>query len=271
MPELPEVETTRLGILPHIRKQKVTQVIIRNRRLRWPIPYNLNRELPEHVVDNVQRRAKYLLFHTDAGTMIVHLGMSGSLSIVSSNKPASKHDHMDIYFGNRKILRLTDPRRFGSVLWTKQPPERHKLLRGLGPEPLSDNFNADYLYQLSRGRRVAVKNFIMNSHIVVGIGNIYASEALYLGGINPKRAAKNISLQRYKHLVTAIRTVLNAALESGGSTLRDFSTPDGKPGYFQHHFKVYGKTGLACEKCKHLIRQITLGQRSTFYCPHCQK
>ena len=197
--------------------------------------------------------------------------MSGSLRIVRADEPAGKHDHMDICFGQKTILRFNDPRRFGSVLWTRKPAEQHKLLASLGPEPLSEEFHADYLYTLSRRRKVAAKNFIMNSHIVVGVGNIYASEALFLAGIHPGRQAGKISRERYTSLVNAIRDVLNAALLSGGSTLKDFVTPDGQPGYFQHHFRVYGKTGEPCGACNKPIRQITLGQRSTFYCPSCQR
>jgi len=271
MPELPEVETTRLGVLPHIRNKKVIGVTIRNRQLRWPIPRTLQQKLTGHKITTIQRRAKYLLFITDAGTMIVHLGMSGSLRIVKAGETAGKHDHVDILFTQKKVLRFNDPRRFGCILWTARPPAQHKLLAALGPEPLDKDFSVDYLYALSRQRKVTIKNFIMNSRVVVGIGNIYASEALFMAGIHPRRQAGNISRQGYAGLINAIHEVLNAALLAGGSTLKDFTTPDGQPGYFQHHFKVYGKTKLPCDTCGTAIRQITLGQRASFYCPACQK
>lgn len=271
MPELPEVEITRQGILPYVKGKKVTRIIVRNRRLRWPLPHSLNKELPEQIITDVQRRAKYLLFTAGTGTMLIHLGMSGSLSIVSNKVPAKKHDHMDIYFNNRKILRFNDPRRFGSVLWTRRPPEQHRLLKFLGPEPLSEAFHAEYLYRLSRKRKVAIKNLIMNSRVVVGVGNIYASEALFLAGINPKRTAAAISMARCGRLVGAIQSVLESALKSGGSTLKNFVAPNGQAGYFQHHFQVYGKAGQPCVQCGEPIKQVTIGQRSTCYCTHCQK
>lgn len=271
MPELPEVETTRLGILPYIKGKQIRHITVRERRLRWPVPRTLNKTLTGQTINDVLRRGKYLLFKTDIGTLILHLGMSGSLRICTSKEPATKHDHFDICLNNNKCLRLNDPRRFGCVLWTTQATEKHKLLKSLGPEPFDDSFNADYLYQRSRKRKLAIKNFIMDAHVVVGVGNIYASESLFLAGINPKRAAGNISLARYERLVSTIKEVLTAALNAGGSTLKDFTAPNGKPGYFQHHFKVYGKTGLACENCNSAIHQITLGQRSTFYCPSCQR
>lgn len=271
MPELPEVEITRLGILPYIEGKQIRHITIRERRLRWPIPKTLNTTLKGQTINAVLRRGKYLLFKTDIGTLILHLGMSGSLRICTSKDPVGRHDHLDICLDNNKCLRLNDPRRFGCVLWTRQAADKHRLLKYLGPEPFGDQFNAGYLYQLSGKRRLAVKNFIMNSRVVVGVGNIYASEALFLAAINPKRAAGKISMARYERLVTAIKDVLTAALNSGGSTLKDFIAPDGQPGYFQHHFRVYGKTGLACENCNNAIRKITLGQRSTFYCPSCQR
>lgn len=271
MPELPEVETTRQGILPYCKQQIVTDVVIRNRRLRWPISSSLRKQLSGQLINDVQRRAKYLLFITDSGTLILHLGMSGSLRISNSKEEVQKHDHVDILLSNKKILRFNDPRRFGSLHWTRQPTEKHKLLCSLGPEPLEDLFTAQYLYEKSRKRKVAVKNFIMNSHVVVGVGNIYASESLYIAGIHPKRMASKISSKRYELLVVAIREVLSAAIDAGGSTLNDFIKPDGQPGYFQHHFRVYGKTGTTCEQCGREILQDTLGQRSTFYCGSCQR
>ncbi|TNG00998.1 MAG: bifunctional DNA-formamidopyrimidine glycosylase/DNA-(apurinic or apyrimidinic site) lyase [Gammaproteobacteria bacterium] len=270
MPELPEVETTRLGIIDHIKGQTVKQVIVRDRRLRWPISDLIGRSLPGQVILDIRRRGKYLLIDTAAGTLIVHLGMSGNLHIVADNEPAKAHDHVDLLFSQGQCLRYNDPRRFGSMHWTEQPAEKHPLLSSLGPEPLSDAFQADYLYQQSRQRKTTVKNFIMDSHVVVGVGNIYASESLFLAGIHPLRPAGRISRHRYSVLVDAIRQVLLHALASGGSTLRDFIQPDGKPGYFQHHFHVYDKTGEPCEKCGKPIKRKKVGQRSTYYCGHCQ-
>ena len=271
MPELPEVETTRRGISPHCLQQTISDVIIRNRKLRWPIANSLPRELRGQQIKDIQRRAKYLLLVTDSGTLILHLGMSGSLRICDKDEAIKKHDHVDIVLSSQQILRFNDPRRFGSLHWTRQAVEKHKLLRVLGPEPLEETFNAQYLYNISRRRKVAIKSLIMNSHIVVGVGNIYASESLYLAGINPGRAASRISLPRYEKLVAAIKQVLQAAIESGGSTLNDFIQPDGQPGYFQHHFRVYGKAGQPCEQCGQPISQITQGQRSTFFCKSCQR
>ncbi len=271
MPELPEVETTRRGIQPHVHQQKVTQVIIHNRKLRWPVTRTLESNLTGQTISKLNRRAKYLLFETNRGSMILHLGMSGSLRIVDIQDEVKKHDHAEFHFDNGKILRFNDPRRFGSIHWTTRAVDKHKLLEPLGPEPLEDGFDSNYLFQQSRNRKVAIKNFIMNSHIVVGVGNIYASESLYLAGIHPKRAANKVSKARYEKLATTIKQVLAAAIESGGSTLNDFIKPDGQPGYFQHHFSVYGKTGEPCENCGQPIKQITLGQRSTFFCSSCQK
>mgnify|MGYP001812885080 FL=1 len=271
MPELPEVETTRRGIAPHITGRTVRRVVVRDRRLRWPVPRRLAEELTGQVIDHVGRRAKYLLLETDTGTAILHLGMSGSLKLVDSSKPPAKHDHVDLQLDDGRTLRFTDPRRFGSLHWTTRPVVTHRLLRDLGPEPLDTAFSGDYLYGLSRGRRVAVKNFIMNSHIVVGIGNIYASEALYMAGIHPKRLAGRISRQKYTLLCEVVREVLQDAIAAGGTTLRDFVNGEGKPGYFRQHLNVYGRSGQPCISCHVPIREIRLGQRSTFYCPKCQR
>ncbi len=271
MPELPEVETSRRGIEPHILNQRVTSITVRQRKLRWPVPRQLDQQLPGQQVTQVARRGKYILLYTDAGTVIIHLGMSGSLRVLDSDSAADKHDHIDISFANQKVLRLRDPRRFGCVLWTLKDPVKHKLIASLGPEPLSDEFNTEYLYQISRKRQVAIKTFIMNSHIVVGVGNIYASEALYMAGINPKRQASKISLARYDALVSAIKTVLQRAIKQGGTTLRDFTRQDGKPGYFQQQLSVYGRADQPCKQCGSGIKQFTQAQRSTFYCPKCQK
>lgn len=271
MPELPEVETSRRGIEPHILNQQVTEVIVRQKKLRWPIPDTLKKQMPGHIVTTVERRGKYLLITTEIGTLIIHLGMSGSLRILDKAIPAEKHDHLDIVFSNNKLLRLRDPRRFGAALWTKKDPLKHKLLVTLGPEPLTDDFNAKLLYTLSRSRKVAVKTFIMNSQVVVGVGNIYANESLFMAGINPKTSAHRISLKRYQRLVDAIQQVLKRSIEQGGTTLRDFTREDGKPGYFQQTLSVYGRAGEPCLQCQTPIKQITQGQRSTFYCPACQK
>jgi formamidopyrimidine-DNA glycosylase len=270
MPELPEVETTRRGIAPHVTGECITRVIVRNPDLRWPVTRRLANELTGQVVRRVNRRAKYLLLETDAGTAILHLGMSGSLKLVAAREPAMKHDHVDIVFG-KTALRLTDPRRFGSLHWTRRPARQHRLLAALGPEPLGDDFSGDYLYAQSRGRRVAIKPFIMNSQIVVGIGNIYANEALFMAGIHPKRAAGRISRRKYALLVEVIREVLSDAIDQGGTTLRDFVSGEGKPGYFSQHLNVYGRAGQPCISCRVPIREVRQGQRATFYCPKCQK
>ena len=270
MPELPEVETTRRGISPHISGRCVSGVIVRNPNLRWPVSRRLAAELTGQIITAVERRAKYLLLRTGRGTAIIHLGMSGSLRIVDPESTPGKHDHVDILFQDR-ALRLTDPRRFGSLHWTRRPPEEHRLLRDLGPEPLGPAFSGDYLYRVSRGRKVAVKQFIMNSHVVVGVGNIYANEALYMAGLNPRRAAGRISRQKYHLLDEVIREVLNDAITEGGTTLRDFVNGNGEPGYFRIKLNVYGKTGEPCVSCRARIREIRQGQRATFFCPVCQK
>jgi formamidopyrimidine-DNA glycosylase len=270
MPELPEVETSRRGIAPWIEGQTVTKLIIRERRLRWPIPASLEKNLSSQKIHTVRRRAKYLLFDTDRGSAILHLGMSGSVRIIDSLEPATKHDHVDMRFDNGKALRFRDPRRFGSLLWALSA-EEHKLLRHLGPEPLSADFDAHYLWKKSRARRVTIKQFIMNASIVVGIGNIYASEALFGAGIHPKRAAGRISAERLATLVASIKSVLERAIEAGGTTLQDFYGGDGEPGYFKQQLNVYGRDKLPCQVCKTDIRATVLAQRSTFYCHHCQR
>jgi formamidopyrimidine-DNA glycosylase len=270
MPELPEVETSRRGIAPWVEKQKVCEVIVRDRRLRWPIPLDIDQRLPGQEILSVSRRAKYLLFETAAGWAMLHLGMSGSVRIIDADEPAAKHDHFDIIFTSGKALRFRDPRRFGSLLWTSKPHD-HALLRNLGPEPLSDEFDGDYLWQQARGRRVSIKQFIMNAGIVVGAGNIYASESLFLARIHPKRAAGRISIERMSRLSDAIKSVLELAIEAGGTTLQDFHGGDGEPGYFSQQLNVYGREGLPCTTCKTPIRAIVLGQRSTFYCTKCQR
>ncbi|MHB8404882.1 MAG: bifunctional DNA-formamidopyrimidine glycosylase/DNA-(apurinic or apyrimidinic site) lyase [Gammaproteobacteria bacterium] len=270
MPELPEVETARRGIEPHLLNRTVSTVVVRDKRLRWPVPRALIETLPGQRINSVTRRGKYLLLHTPAGTALLHLGMSGSLRVLPADTPAEKHDHLDIVLDSGRALRLRDPRRFGTLLWTTSDPGGHKLLRMLGPEPLGDDFDGDYLFAKARRRKVAIKNFIMNGHIVVGVGNIYASEALFLARINPQRTAGKISRERYQALAKAIRKVLNAAIKAGGTTLRDFSRADGEPGYFRQHLRVYGRAGKPCKRCGTTIAARVTGQRSTYYCPGCQ-
>lgn len=269
MPELPEVETTKRGIAPYVTGHKVTEVLIRVKKLRWPIPNNLNKYLSKQTFISTSRRAKYLLLKNNNGHLVIHLGMSGSLRITEPDSVAEKHDHLDIVF-DQHILRFRDPRKFGAILWTSQDPLKHKLLKSLGPEPLDDEFNADYLYQCSRHRKISIKEFIMNSHIVVGVGNIYATEALFNSGIHPTRSAGNISHTRYLLLVDEIKQVLTKAIESGGTSLRDFTREDGKPGYFQQELNVYGRAKLPCVVCSRPLRAIKQGQRTTTYCTQCQ-
>lgn len=271
MPELPEVETTRRGIAPHVTGRTIRDVVVRNAHLRWPVPRRLRQLLQGKTMQDVGRRGKYLLLTTDGGTLIMHLGMSGSLRILPSGTTAGKHDHVDILLDDDRCLRLNDPRRFGSIHWTTRDPALHPLLRDLGPEPLGTRFDAGYLHGLARGRRIAVKQFIMDSHVVVGVGNIYANEALYRAGIHPARAAGRISQARYARLAMAIREVIRDAITHGGTTLRDFVASDGRPGYFRHELQVYGRAGEPCAGCGATLRHITQGQRSTFYCPRCQR
>lgn len=270
MPELPEVETTRRGIAPFIEGRTICRVDIRENRLRWEVPPDLSQRLLEQKILRVNRRGKYLLLATPVGTLIIHLGMSGSLRIVGDRDLPRKHDHIDFVFSNSIVLRFNDPRKFGAVLFTEELPERHPLLSSLGLEPLADDFDGTYLYQQSRQRKCAVKAFIMNAGIVVGVGNIYANESLYLAGIRPSRAAGNISLQRYQRLAEAIKAVLIRSIELGGTTLRDFVNEQGRPGYFQQSLSVYGREGQACRHCATLISQSRIAQRSSFFCPVCQ-
>ena len=269
MPELPEVETSRRGIAPWLENQRVSKVTVRERRLRWPVPLEIDTKLPGQRILSLRRRAKYLLFATDAGTVMLHLGMSGSVRIVDADEPAGKHDHVDIELADGKALRFRDPRRFGSLLWTDDP-ERHPLIRNLGPEPLGAEFDDDYLWQAARGRRVNIKQFIMNASVVVGVGNIYASESLFMAGIHPKRRAYRISRKRMGILVDAIKSVLAQAIDAGGTTLQDFYSVDGEPGYFQQQLQVYDRGGEPCRQCRRPVSVVTLGQRSSFYCKNCQ-
>lgn len=270
MPELPEVETSRRGIAPWMENRRVTAITVRDRRLRWPVPENFEGELLGQTILGLKRRAKYLLIETDTGTALLHLGMSGSLRIIDPSEPAGKHDHVDIAMDNGKALRFRDPRRFGSLLWAKDPAQ-HPLLKDLGPEPLAEAFDGDYLWRTARGRRIAIKPFIMSAQVVVGVGNIYASEALFLAGIHPKRAAGRVSRTRMAKLADAIKAVLKRAIKAGGTTLRDFHGGDGEPGYFRQKLSVYGRDEEPCRQCGSPISVIVLGQRSTFYCKRCQR
>ena len=271
MPELPEVETTLRGLAPHLLGQRVADVLIRNPQLRWPVPKSLPKLLRGKTVLALRRRAKYLLVQFEHGTLILHLGMSGSLRILPAKTPPEKHDHFDLVLDSGKLMRLRDPRRFGAVLWHGGDAAEHPLLAALGPEPLDRNFNGAYLYQATRKRKAAVKLVVMDSHLVVGVGNIYANEALFRAGIRPQLAANKLTQPRYAKLAQSIQETLRAAIKLGGSTLRDFTNSSGEPGYFQQHYFVYGRTGEPCRKCGTAIRQIRQGQRSSFYCPQCQR
>ena len=270
MPELPEVETTRRGLAPHVTGRHVHGVIARRATLRWPIPADLHEVLVGQPVLAVRRRAKYLLIDVPSGSVIIHLGMSGSLRVLPGDTPLRTHDHVDICLDNGHVLRLNDPRRFGAVLW--QPAgTTHELLAGLGPEPLTDAFDGDYLFERSRGRKTAVKAFVMDQAVVVGVGNIYAAESLYLAGISPLRPAGGISRQRYRQLGERIKQVLGYSIERGGTTLRDFISPDGLPGYFEQELLVYGREGQPCKGCGRALKHATIGQRATVWCGYCQR
>ena len=272
MPELPEVETTRRGIEPHIQGQTIEKVVVREKKLRWPVPARLNALLTGKTVLSVRRRAKYLLVDVATGTVMIHLGMSGSLRIVPAQTPAKKHDHVDFRMADGKVLRFRDPRKFGSIHWLDaEDIAIHPLLASLGPEPLEGDFHGDLLYTLSRKRKAPVKTFIMDSHIVVGVGNIYANEALFRAGIRPSKEAGRISLAKYRALASAIREILAEAIRVGGTTLRDFTGGDGEPGYFKQSLSVYGRGGETCVKCSADLKEIRLGQRSTVYCGRCQR
>jgi len=271
MPELPEVETTMRGVKPHIIEQKITDVIVRHPRLRWPVPPDLKQHLVGQVLHKLSRRNKYLLFHFANGTLILHLGMSGRLRVLAENAPANKHDHVDICFGKHKYLRFTDPRRFGALLWTSEDPALHPLLADIGPEPLTNAFNGDYLWECARGRKVPVKSFIMDGKIVAGVGNIYATEALFQVRIRPSQPAGKVSRVHYQALAEAIKKVLRQAIEKGGTTLKDYTQSDGKPGYFRIELQAYGHDGEPCPRCKTTLKTMRIGQRSSVYCPHCQR
>ena len=271
MPELPEVETTLSGIEPFVNGQVLSSVVVRNASLRWPIPVEALKALVGQKIKRLERRAKYILMHTDVACILLHLGMSGSLRVVDIGQAHAKHDHLDLEFNDEKIVRLNDPRRFGCCLVIDEPVDQHKLLAKLGPEPLGDAFSADRLFKLSRGKTQAIKNFIMDNKTVVGVGNIYASESLFKAGIRPTVAAKRISRARYAILADEIITVLSKAIRAGGTTLSDFTQADGKPGYFAQELQVYGRLGEPCNQCGTKIQSKVIGQRNTFFCRTCQQ
>jgi formamidopyrimidine-DNA glycosylase len=270
VPELPEVETTRRGIRAALRGRRIEAFVVREPRLRWRIDAALPSVLAGKRVRDVRRRAKYLLIDLDGGTLILHLGMSGSLRVLAPSTPILPHDHYDLVIDSGRCLRFNDPRRFGSLHWVAGDASKHPLLAGLGPEPLESGFDADYLLGRARRRKVAIKQFLMDQKVVVGVGNIYASEALYRAGMNPRRAAGRISRPSFERLVRGVRDVLGEAIRQGGTTLRDYVSADGTPGYFRQKLYVYERTGEPCRRCRTPIRQIAQGQRSTYYCPRCQ-
>ena len=280
MPELPEVETTRRGLLPHVEGRRVAGVVLHRPDLRWPIPDAIRSTLPGQRIHAIRRRAKYLLLDTDVGSALLRLGMTGSLRVLPRDTPLRPHDHVEILLEGADgtpgpVLRFNDPRRFGCLLW-QAPGETHPLLAGLGPEPLSDSldgaaFDGDYLFARSRGRRVPVKTFLMDQAVVVGVGNIYAAEALFVAGISPLRAAGSVSKARYRLLADAVKAILNHAISRGGTTLRDFISPDGAPGYFEQELLAYGRGGQACPRCGRALRQARIGQRASVWCGRCQR
>jgi len=270
VPELPEVQTTCNGIAPIITGKTVTDVVVRKRQLRWPVTAGIKNKLIGHQVIKVWRRGKYILLQFDKGSLIVHLGMSGHLAVVDQKQEVKKHDHVDIFFGPTTVLRYHDPRRFGAVLWTAANPLEHALLHNIGPEPLGPEFTADYLFTVTRKRKRIIRDVLLDGKIVAGIGNIYANEALFRAGIDPRRAAGRISRVRMQKLVTALVEVLSAGIRAGGTTLRDFRGGDGRPGYFQQSLSVYGRSGEPCPVCQQIIDSEIRGGRSLFYCRRCQ-
>ena len=270
MPELPEVETTLRGVQPLVEKKFVSAVVVRQRRLRWPVPRGLHRQVCGKKILSVTRRAKYILLRFTHGTLMIHLGMSGRLRALPVGVPPGKHDHVDLVLSNGRVLRFHDPRRFGSVLWVNGDPFESPLLVHLGPEPFDEGFSGRMLFEAARGRRMAVKNFIMDGRIVVGVGNIYASEALFRAGIRPSRPAGRVALHRYECLVQAVRVVLSEAIAAGGTTLRDYTQVTGEPGYFEQALQVYKRAGEPCVDCGSVIRRKVIGQRTSYYCADCQ-
>jgi len=270
MPELPEVETTKRGLEPHIVGKHVLSVGIHQKKLRWEIPSHLPTTIKGEFIEKISRRAKFILIKFSNGTLVMHLGMSGSISVVPSGEILKKHHHFELLLDNKTSMRFHDPRRFGSILWQKNN-EQLSLFKNLGPEPLSNEFNDNTLYQSSRGKQKNIKTFIMDSNIVVGVGNIYASESLFLAGISPKRVAGKTSKKRYQTLTKCIKKILSEAINNGGTTLNDFSNIDGEPGYFSQVLSVYGRNDMPCKRCDGTIKRIIQNQRATYYCPRCQK
>jgi len=270
MPELPEVETTLRGIAPHLNGRRISGLTVRQRQLRYPIAAGTEEALAGQRIRGLRRRGKYLLLDLERGGLLIHLGMSGSLRILPAETAAGPHDHLDLRLEDHRCLRLHDPRRFGTFLWTSDPPDSHRLIRHLGPEPLGNDFSGAHLYERSRGRRTAVKAFIMDARQIVGVGNIYANESLFVAGIHPNRACGRIGANRYERLAGAVRDVLRRAIEQGGTTLRDFVREDGNPGYFAQELKVYGRGGQPCPRCGSPLRQRIIGQRASYYCARCQ-
>ena len=272
MPELPEVEVTKQSLEQYLQGQYIKSINIREKRLRWDLDQKTLNYLLDQRIQNLSRRGKYILINTKPGSALLHLGMSGSIGVLENDQPLKKHDHFDLIMSSNQIIRFNDPRRFGSFIWAGKNPEKHKLLNKLGPEPLENNDLGSHLYRLSKGRKTSVKAFIMNAQIVVGVGNIYASEALFISGIHPKRKANQISEERYKKLATAIQETLEKSIKMGGTTLRDFSYSQGeeKVGYFRQQLFAYGRRGGKCKRCSSSIRQIVLSGRSSFYCVRCQ-
>lgn len=271
MPELPEVETTRRGIEPHVLGRTVVALEVHEPRLRWPVPQALAAQIAGQRVERVSRRAKYLLLELTHGTLLWHLGMSGSLRVLPAGTARDLHDHVDLILDSGFLLRFNDPRRFGSLHYTTEDPSGHPLLARLAPEPFDPKFDADYLWRITRRRRVAIKALLMNSHLVVGVGNIYANEALFRARVRPRRAASSLTRLEAQRLARAIRAVLTVAIRAGGTTLRDYVGADGNPGYFRQKLYVYERKDEPCRRCRTAVRAITQGQRSSYYCPACQK
>ena len=269
MPELPEVEVCRLGITPHISGRIVEEVIVRNAKLRWPIPDEVHSTIGK-TLESIERRSKYLLLRFSSGTLLLHLGMSGSVRILDQGTPAVKHDHFEMLFDNEKMLRLNDPRRFGAVLWFPEHVDEKGLLSKLGPEPLTNDFTYGHLFNKANNRKVPIKTFLMDNHVVVGVGNIYANEALFIASIHPATLVNTISEDKFNELTDIIKTVLAAAIEQGGTTLKDFTQADGKPGYFAQKLFVYGRAGEKCDGCQTVLEEIRQSNRSSVFCPQCQ-
>jgi formamidopyrimidine-DNA glycosylase len=271
VPELPEVETVRRGIEPHVVGRTIERVVVRDRRLRWPIIRGFEKKLAGRRIRAVDRRGKYLIVDLGGDKVVLHLGMTGRLSLIQPGRPILKHDHLDLELSGQLVLRFNDPRRFGAALWWPASQATHMLLKHMGPEPLLDGFNADYLIRLARGRSAPVKNFLMDGRVVVGVGNIYAVEALFRAGIRPMRPAGRVTRAEYGQLVRAVRAVLNDAIAAGGTTFRDFLDSNGEPGYFVQKLFVYDRAGQPCRRCETPIKRLVIGQRSSYYCPNCQK